>query len=175
MKPLAAAEPSPSGPPFKFDRYINGVLMAEGVTIDHNDNLRDAMITAASIAPRGKNGETPVLIFRPEPSPSEAVAWRCKAPDDPQGYDYWTAGPHTAHLAGIPGREPLYANPAPSSVIEALKEARKTFGELMATLRKEAPDTPLNNHRFDALGIRAYDALAKIDAALALQAKEKEE
>jgi hypothetical protein len=58
-----------------------------------------------------------------------------------------------------------YTHPAPS-VVEVLKEARQTFGELMGMLRKEAPGTPLNNHRFDALGIRAYDALAKIDAAL---------
>jgi hypothetical protein len=39
--------------------------------------------------------------------------------------------------------------------------------EIMAVLRKEAPGTSLNNHRFDALGIRAYAAIAKAEGRIA--------
>lgn len=49
---------------FEFDRYINGELMAEGVTIERQDNLPDAMREAARIASRGSNGEAPVLVLR---------------------------------------------------------------------------------------------------------------
>lgn len=51
---------------FEFDRYINGELMAEGVTIERQDNLPDAMRAAARIASRGPNGEAPVLVLRAE-------------------------------------------------------------------------------------------------------------
>ena len=45
---------------------------------------------------------------------------------------------------------------AAPDLLEALKEA-------LDLLRKEAPGTPLNNHRFDAIGIRAYAAIAKAE------------
>lgn len=51
---------------FEFDRYINGQLMAEGVTIERQGNLPDAMREAARIASRGPNGEVPVLVLRAE-------------------------------------------------------------------------------------------------------------
>ena len=44
-----------------------------------------------------------------------------------------------------------------ADVVDALSEVLKA-------LREEAPGTPLNNHRFDALGIKAYAALAKAGA-----------
>lgn len=50
-------------PPFQFERYINGVLMAEGVTIERQANLSDAAREAAIIASRGRNGEVPVLVL----------------------------------------------------------------------------------------------------------------
>lgn len=50
---------------FEFDRYINGVLMAEGVTIERAATLEKAMFKAAKIASRGPNGEVPVLVLRP--------------------------------------------------------------------------------------------------------------
>ncbi len=49
---------------FEFDRYINGQLMAEGVTIERQKKLADAMREAARIASRGPNGEVPVLVLR---------------------------------------------------------------------------------------------------------------
>jgi len=52
--------------PYEFDRYINGRLMAEGVTIERQTNLTDAMRDAAKIASRGPNREIPVLVLRPE-------------------------------------------------------------------------------------------------------------
>lgn len=51
---------------FEFDRYINGTLMAEGVIIERQKNLADAMREAARIASRGPNGEAPVLVLRAE-------------------------------------------------------------------------------------------------------------
>lgn len=41
-------------------------------------------------------------------------------------------------------------------------ELRGILGEILVVLRKEAPGTPLNNHKYDHLGIRAYDAILLI-------------
>jgi len=49
--------------PYEFDRYINGQLMAEGVTIEREKTLEDACRVAARIASRGPNGEAPVLVL----------------------------------------------------------------------------------------------------------------
>ena len=64
---------------FEFDRYINGQLMAEGVTIERQNNLSDAMREAARIASRGPNGEVPVLVLR-------ALAERAGGVKAPIGY-----------------------------------------------------------------------------------------
>ena len=57
--------------PFEFDRYINGTLMAEGVSIAQQDTLECATRAAALIAPRGPNGEAPVLVYRPRAALSQ--------------------------------------------------------------------------------------------------------
>jgi hypothetical protein len=49
---------------FEFDRYINGALMAEGVTIERASTLDDAAQKAAAIAAKGRFRETPVLVLR---------------------------------------------------------------------------------------------------------------
>lgn len=49
---------------WEFDRYINGVLMAEGVTVEKQPDIASAMKAAAIIASRGPHGEVPVLIVR---------------------------------------------------------------------------------------------------------------
>jgi hypothetical protein len=59
---LLRPEPGPE-PAFSFDRYINGQLMAEGVTIEKQPTLPMAMAAAAKIASRGPNGEVPVLVY----------------------------------------------------------------------------------------------------------------
>lgn len=51
-------------PPYEFDRYVNGVLMAEGVTIEAVTDLAKATLRAVRIASRGPNGEAPVLVLR---------------------------------------------------------------------------------------------------------------
>jgi hypothetical protein len=56
----------------------------------------------------------------------------------------------------------------------ALRQAREALFDLLGMLRAEAPGTPLNNHRFDALGIKANAALAAADAALTAQAAPSE-
>ena len=43
---------------------------------------------------------------------------------------------------------------------EENKGLREVLEEILEALRIHAPGTPLNNHRFDALGIKAYAALA---------------
>lgn len=50
-------------PPYEFDRYVNGVLMAEGVTIEAVTDLAKATLRAVRIASRGPNGEAPVLVL----------------------------------------------------------------------------------------------------------------
>ncbi|MCA0338967.1 MAG: hypothetical protein LCH99_04470 [Proteobacteria bacterium] len=56
---------------YEFDRYVSGRLMAEGVTIERARSFQDAAATAARIASRGPNGETPVLVLR---SPTAATS-----------------------------------------------------------------------------------------------------
>ncbi len=52
-------------PVFRFARYVNGVRMAEGVTIEKANNLTDAMRTAAKLATIGHGGDVPVLVHEP--------------------------------------------------------------------------------------------------------------
>lgn len=56
---------------YEFDRYINGQLMAEGVTIEKAKSLEAATAAAVRIASRGPNGEAPVLVLRREREPVE--------------------------------------------------------------------------------------------------------
>lgn len=84
---LAASPPAGAGvvahkPPFVFDRYVNGVLMAEGVTIERQATLTDAMAAAARIAARGPNGETPALVYVAPPTPSTDAAAPAARPED---------------------------------------------------------------------------------------------
>lgn len=74
--PKAPAIPE-DGPPFVFDRYVNGTLMAEGVEVERAKTLMEAAAIAARIAARGPNGEAPVLVHvarRPAPAVPEDVA-----------------------------------------------------------------------------------------------------
>ena len=49
---------------YEFDRYIDGVLMAEGVTIEQAANFNDAIKRAAYIASKGPRNQTPVLVLK---------------------------------------------------------------------------------------------------------------
>ena len=64
--------------PYEFDRYINGQLMAEGVTIEREKTLEDACRVAARIASHGPNGEAPILVYR-RASPVPSVGAEEKA------------------------------------------------------------------------------------------------
>lgn len=66
-------------------------------------------------------------------------------------------GSAVAQLANH-GEDRTIANLRMAATAPELYEA---LSELVETLRKEAPGTPLNNHRFDGLGIKANAALAK--------------
>ncbi|HEL4191549.1 TPA: hypothetical protein UM521_000346 [Stenotrophomonas maltophilia] len=67
--------------PFVFARFVNGVRMAEGVTIEKERNLTDAMKVAAKVASKGPNGEVPVLVhvavLSAQPSPGGQDALDC--------------------------------------------------------------------------------------------------
>lgn len=73
----AALTPAPEAPKggegensgWAFDRYINGILMAEGVEVTRPMSFEKASILAAKLASRGPNGEVPVLVLRATPSP----------------------------------------------------------------------------------------------------------
>lgn len=64
---------------WEFDRYINGVLMAEGVSIEKQPDLASAMKAAAIIASRGPHGEVPVLIVREDASEVAALIREAEA------------------------------------------------------------------------------------------------
>jgi hypothetical protein len=50
---------------------------------------------------------------------------------------------------------------ANARLIAAAPDLLEALTELLAMLRKHAPGTTLNNHRFDALGIKCNNAVAK--------------
>ena len=57
-----------------FDRYVNGVLMAEGVQIERATSFAEACISAARLASRGPTGEVPVLVLTPSPEVAALIA-----------------------------------------------------------------------------------------------------
>lgn len=69
-----------------FDRYVNGVLMAEGVEVTRASSLEEAMIIAARLAACGPNGETPVLILC---NALDALARAEKAEQERDRIDQW--------------------------------------------------------------------------------------
>ena len=69
-----------------FDRYVNGVLMAEGVEVTRASSLEEAMIIAARLAACGPNGETPVLILCNAP---DVLARAEKAEQERDRIDQW--------------------------------------------------------------------------------------
>jgi hypothetical protein len=57
-----------------FDRYVNGVLMAEGVQISRAASFEGACVSAARLASRGPNGEVPVLVLASSPTIAALIA-----------------------------------------------------------------------------------------------------
>lgn len=89
------------------------------------------------------------------PSCGLEVHWREPRPNElnaPVCHMRWTSGMHAETEARVLADAHLIA--AAPDLFEALKD-------LVEVLRREAPGTPLNNTRFDALGIKANNALAK--------------
>lgn len=90
---------------WEFDRYINGVLMAEGVTVEKQPDIASAMKAAAIIAPRGPHGEVPVLIVREYASEHAALireaedrVWE-RAAVIAENVDYpWEQGEHLSQM-----------------------------------------------------------------------------
>ncbi len=85
---------------------------------------------------------------------------------------------HCLHAAGWVSRDlriALDARRADAAEMErknaAMREVIEAFDEVLSFLRKEAPGTPLNNHRFDNIGIRAYAAVSHARATLRPSAK----
>ncbi|WP_043619384.1 hypothetical protein, partial [Chromobacterium violaceum] len=60
--------------PFYFARYVNGIEMAEGVTIKNATSIEEAMVMATRLAASGPNKEIPVLIYLPCPAPQPIQA-----------------------------------------------------------------------------------------------------
>jgi hypothetical protein len=51
-------------PTFKFDRYVDGKKMAEGVNAGEHTDLASATKAAARLASPGPKGQVPVLVLR---------------------------------------------------------------------------------------------------------------
>jgi hypothetical protein len=69
----------------------------------------------------------------------------------------WRAGDVIESLCGDVTRAEARALEAE----KAFATVREVLVEVMQMLKHEAPGTPLNNHRFDALGAKAYAALSQ--------------
>lgn len=136
----AAASPQPAGVrvrgSYRFDRYINGKLMSEGVTIEGASSIEQAMIRAASIAPKGTNRETPVLVLSAlEPQQEEPVEYRQRErapggewskwyPSTKSKFEEWAAG-RTQGFYNEYEVQPLYAHPTtqqPLAITEEMVE-----------------------------------------------------
>lgn len=50
------------------------------------------------------------------------------------------------------------------TAVNAHADLLAALKDVVAALQKEAPGTPLNNHKYDALGARALAAIAKAEA-----------
>ena len=122
-------------PTFYFDRYINGVKMAEDVCVERASSLSAAMVVASKIASRGPNGEAPVLVYR-----APVAAPTAKVPEELiQGLRemqaYLDPMLRKRIQAVIASLEPVAA-PDPAAIREAaLREAADHFSSL-AVLRK---------------------------------------
>lgn len=57
----------------------------------------------------------------------------------------------------------LELSDADANLISAAPELLDALREVVWVLSKEAPGTSLNNHRFDALGIKCHAAIAKAE------------
>lgn len=91
----------------------------------------------------------------PCPLCGDALAWN-------KFGNAWMHPPNRCLIQGIAvwGEEKIAAwNTRPPD--SARIELASVFEEVMAALRLHAPGTPLNNHSFDDLGIKAYAAIAK--------------
>lgn len=71
----SAHEP-PAGPPWAFDRYQQGRLMAQGITIEREETFEAAAVKAARMADR-----LDVLVLRPAPPPPVDELGNLRDPD----------------------------------------------------------------------------------------------
>jgi hypothetical protein len=72
------------------------------------------------------------------------------------------------------GKEAILALRAQNQkLVEAADEAADAFGMVLDVLRREAPGTPLNSHRYTNLGVRAQRALEALHATRPAEGKEE--
>lgn len=145
------------GMAYEFDRYINGVLMAEGVTIKREPTLEKAMIAAARIASRGPNGEVPVLIRRITTRTSEAepVAMMV-APWGEADSVSWLEGCEKLQVGDY-----LYAAPLPTAASDGQVEAVTELTDATYQLMTEWPEDSLPSHPTTVRVAKALNAVRK--------------
>lgn len=90
-------------PVFRFARYVNGIRMAEGVTIEKAENLPEAMRTAAKLATIGHGGDVPVLVHEPSSLADVQPGGRVKLGEQPwPEIDAILADAYSAGATGLP-------------------------------------------------------------------------
>lgn len=173
------AEPADGGPPYRFDRYINGQRMAEGVLIEREKPLEAAMKAAARIASRGRNGEVPVLVL----DATAVLAAARAVPADVEPFGYFCE-----HRLADPVflRPPSYIpEPGPNSKVTPLYTAAALAA---STAREKAKDAFWNERCADVQMLahnwmvahdklqagEPYDYPSPADLPEALKAKDEE-
>jgi hypothetical protein len=71
--PHATPAPADASGPFEFERYVNGVKMAQGITIERETALQAAMRRAVEICPKYQGTVLVLVPATTAPAPTDRM------------------------------------------------------------------------------------------------------
>jgi hypothetical protein len=150
-----------------FDRYVNGILMAEGVEIGKAETFEQAAKAAARLASRGPKGEVPVLVFRDTSEAEAMVAAALREAADV------VDARHAENIGDCPCHHVRALIPQPASaaldklIAEAVKAERERVTRIAASLFPGGYDNNINKIEYRVSEIAAIAAHIPDDIAKA--------
>jgi len=148
-----------------FDRYVNGILMAEGVEIEKAETFEQAAKAAVRLASSGPKGEAPVLVLRDTSEADAMVAAALRGAADLADTTFSGSGTDAAMvirhaiLASIP-------QPASAALDKLIAEAVNAEQDRVTRIAASLFPGGYDNNR-----IKIEDRLSEIAANAALEAK----